>query len=271
MDNTSSAKTFDEIVHHRRSVRIYDTSVPFDSTAVTRSLKRAHLAPNSSNLQLWEFYQVKSPEKKAELAKYCLGQPAATTANELVVIVTRKDLWQKRVDFMLRVVKKGFEKEDSDAAKKAEAANQNTKDTGNVLQKMANDKEARRKGVLQYYGKLIPQLYKGGVFAGWIKKLYVQLFMAPKKPSYREVGYHDTRIIAHKSAALAAQTFMLSMAAEGYDTCPMEGMDSARIKKLLGLPKGAEINMVIGCGTRKPEGVYGPRVRVANEKVIFEV
>jgi nitroreductase len=39
------------------------------------------------------------------------------------------------------------------------------------------------------------------------------------------------RIVAQKSAALAAQNFMISMAAVNYDTCPMEGFDSLRVKK----------------------------------------
>jgi nitroreductase len=46
-------------------------------------------------------------------------------------------------------------------------------------------------------------------------------------------------------AALAAQNFMISMAAVNYDTCPMEGFDSLRVKKILNLP-AAEINMIIG-------------------------
>ena len=79
---------------------------------------------------------------------------------------------------------------------------------------------------------------------------------------YREVRASDMRIVAHKSAALAAENFMLSMAAIGYDTCPMEGHDSVLVKKALDLPAGAEINMVIGCGIREPHGVYGPRFRV---------
>ena len=85
------AKIFDKIVNERRSVRIYDENATFDESAVSRSLDRALLSPNSSNLQLWEFYRVKTKEKKDELAKYCLGQNAAKTANDLIVIVTRKD------------------------------------------------------------------------------------------------------------------------------------------------------------------------------------
>ena len=43
--------------------------------------------------------------------------------------------------------------------------------------------------------------------------------------------------VVHKSCALVAQTFMLAMAEEKYDTCPLEGFDTWKIKKLLNLPR----------------------------------
>lgn len=79
------------------------------------------------------------------------------------------------------------------------------------------------------------------------------------------------RIVAQKSAALAAQNFMISMAAINYDTCPMEGFDSLRVKKVLNLPFIAEINMVIGCGIREESGIYGDRFRVPFEEVYFKL
>ena len=79
------------------------------------------------------------------------------------------------------------------------------------------------------------------------------------------------RIVAHKSAGLAAQNFMTSMAAIGYDTCPMEGSDTRMIKKILDLPHGAEITMTIGCGIREERGIYGPRFRVPFELVYKRV
>jgi nitroreductase len=39
----------------------------------------------------------------------------------------------------------------------------------------------------------------------------------------------------HKSCGLAAQTFMLSIVAAGYDCCPMEGFDARYVKKALNL------------------------------------
>ena len=65
------------------------------------------------------------------------------------------------------------------------------------------------------------------------------------------------------------QNFMISMAGFGYDTCPMEGFDSLKLKKLLKLNSKSEINMVIGCGIRLKEGVYGERFRIPFDDVYF--
>jgi nitroreductase len=37
----------------------------------------------------------------------------------------------------------------------------------------------------------------------------------------------------HKTRVLAAQTYMMAMANEKYDTCPMEGFDSRKVKNIL--------------------------------------
>jgi hypothetical protein len=124
---------------------------------------------------------------------------------------------------------------------------------------------------LQYYQKLMPLLYNndGLGIRGLFKKIYVTL-KGISNPIVREVTGADIRVVVHKSAALAAQTFMLSMVAEGHDTCPMEGFDSKRMKKILNLPSKAEVNMIISCGKRLPEGVYGERFRIPLEEVIFQ-
>jgi nitroreductase len=124
---------------------------------------------------------------------------------------------------------------------------------------------------MNYYGKLIPTLYTEflGIF-GLIRFAFfwiVGLF----RPIYRQVRKSDLRIVTHKSAALAAENFMISMAARGYDTCPMEGFDSLRVKKILKLPGTAEINMIIGCGIRSDKGVYGPRFRIPFSEVYRQI
>ncbi len=241
-----SAVILDEIVRQRRSMRVYDDQSSFDHNAVQRSLERAVLSPNSSNMQLWEFYRVINPEKKALLAKYCMNQRSAITAREIIVIVTRRDKWKPRRKFLLTRLKKDF-------------------DQKTVLTK-------REMRALKYYGWLMPILYFTDWFGLWgLMKKVIVFFISICRPIVWEVGKDDVRVVVHKSAALAAQTFMLSMKAEGYDTNPMEGMDSTKIKRLLMLPVGAEINMVIGCGPGTTEGIYNERIRVNNDEVIFSV
>ena len=76
------------------------------------------------------------------------------------------------------------------------------------------------------------------------------------------------KIWAHKSTALACENLMLSLRAYGYDSCPMEGMDSYKIKKLLNLPRKAQITMVISAGKRAENGVYGNQVRFDSKHFI---
>lgn len=241
---TESAKIFDKIVEERRSVRHFDTNNFDGQDAVKRSIERALLSPNSSNMQLWQFFRIKSSEAKKELASYCFNQPAASTASELLVVVGRKDRWKEHAASNFKFVTK---KDNSD---------KNVAGVGTPG---------------YYYGTIVPSLYKPGIpfISDFIKKIY-SWYKGLKTPFYREVTSNDVRIIVHKSAALAAQTFMLSIKAEGFDTCPMEGMDSKRIKNYLNLPKEADISMVIGVGRGLPKGVYGPRYRFAQEGVIVE-
>jgi nitroreductase len=240
----SPADSFNQIVNERRSVRIFDAEAEFDNQAVQRSIERAILSPNSSNMQLWEFYRVSTKENLKKMTPLCMGQNAARTARELVVIVARKDLWRQRQKANLTEMKKVYEGR--------------------------TDKQAYR--ALRYYGTLMPRYYYNDPFGVWglLKKSFY-FFYGLRRPFIRHGNATDIRISVHKSAALAAQTFMLSMKAEGYDTCPMEGIDSLRVKKLLKLPRKAEIVMVIGCGPGSEKGVYSDRFRIPNDDVIFVV
>ncbi len=233
-----------ETLNYRRSVRVYDPEKEIDPEKVKQCIQQATLAPNSSNMQLWEFYHITSKEVLQKVSNACFDQLAARTAKQMVVFVVRKDLWKKRAH-----------------------ANLNYLQNANI--KYADPK--REKIGLDYYKKLIPLIYSEflGIW-GYLK--YFAFYMAGWfRPIYRQVRKSDMRIVAHKSVGLSAQTFMLSMAELKYDTCPMEGFDSVLIKKALKLPRKAEINMVISCGIRLPEGVYGDRFRIPFDEVYFKM
>ena len=235
----------EEVLNDRRSVRVFDKTKPLDPEKVKHCLELATLAPNSSNMQLWEFYQVIQPELLAKISKACLDQTATSTASEVVVFVTRQDLYRSRAKFVL-----DFER-------------------GNVRRNSPKERQEKRiKDRELYYGKLMPFLYARffrilGLLRSVLAKA-IGLF----RPIVREVSESDMRVVVHKSCALAAQTFMIAMANEGYDTCPLEGLDSRRLKRTLKLPHGAEINMAIPCGIRDGnKGIWGERCRVPFEDV----
>ena len=61
----------------------------------------------------------------------------------------------------------------------------------------------------------------------------------------------------------------MSLVAEGFDSCPMEGFDENRIKKILKLNWSCRVVMIFGIGKADDKGVYGERFRI-NEKLIIK-
>ena len=229
-------KIFDNILHNRRSVRVY-TEEKIPEEVMQKVLDWALLAPNSSNLQCWDFYWVKDTAKKAELVKALFSQPAARTAQELIVAVARLDTWRKTRKEMLELFKKN---DQTPASARA------------------------------YYEKLVPMVYNQGPLGtfGLLKKIaifFTGFFrVVPREPTSKS----DMRVWAVKSTALACENIMLGFSAFGYDSCPMEGYDSKRVKKILGLGRNAEVVMVISGGKRDAKGVYGPRIRMPREQFV---
>lgn len=145
-------------------------------------------------------------------------------------------------------------------------------ETQNISKNSPTEKQAKRINRWKlYYGKVMPFLYLrfGGIF-GMVRKFMVNL-VGVFRPIIYQVSENDMRVVVHKTCALAAQTFMLAMANEMYDTCPMEGFDSRRVKRILKLPYGAEINMIISCGIRDEKGVWGDRMRIPFKEVYKEI
>lgn len=235
----------EEVLNFRRSVRNYSQENLPDAERVKHCLEMAALSPNSSNMQLWEFYHVTDSDVLAQLSEACLGQSAATTAPQMVVFVTRQDLHRKRAKQVIALTRDNIKRNSP-----------------------ADRQEKRIKTQELYYGNVMPFLYTRFFgLLGIFRKLLtsgISLF----RPMTTFVSESDVRAVVHKSCALAAQTFMIAMANEGYDTCPLEGFDARRAKKILKLPAKVEINMIIPCGIRNGEkGIWGDRVRIPFDEV----
>lgn len=239
----------EEVLNYRRSVRVYDKTKPIDTAKVKHCLELATLAPNSSNMQLWEFYHITQPELLAKVSRACLDQKATSTAPQVVVFVARRDAYRKHARFVL-----DFERD-------------------NIHRNSPEERQTKRiKDRELYYGVVMPFIYARFFgLLGLFRKLLANV-ISIFRPMMLEVSENDMRVVAHKSCALAAQTFMIAMANEGYDTCPLEGLDSRRLKRALRLPHGAEINMVISCGVRDGDkGIWGERCRVPFEEVYHKI
>ena len=230
---------FFDLVQKRRSVRKFSTEKVPDKV-ILKSLKSALLAANSSNLQPWEFYWVKDKHKKNKLIEACFSQNAAKTAQELIVSISRIDTWKRNKNLLI----------------------ENYKQKDKLLPIIDN-----------YYNKVIPYSYYHDMFGiAVIFKRCISLFTTlagffrpvPRGP----ISKHDLFEIVTKTTALACQNFMMGIVAQGYDSCPMEGFDENRVKKILDLNKNTHVVMVLGVGKADPKGIYGDRFRIDEDLVI---
>lgn len=238
------SKSVTDAIKERRSVRKYK-DVEIDPDKVKKCIENATLAPNSSNMQLWEFIHVTEKKTLKKIAHACFNQNAAKTCKNMVVFVARRDKWRSRAKENLNFLEKLFDKQEKEGV----------------------DVKKRRILSRRYYKKIMPTIYSDFLGIIGIYKKLLSYVIGLFRPIYREVLYSDLKVVTHKSVALAAQNFMLSMNEIGYDTCPMEGSDTNRVKKILNLPRKAEITMIIGCGIKDKKGIYSPRFRVPFERV----
>lgn len=230
-----NVEEFRKVVRSRRSVRRF-TDEPIPDAVLEDCLELATLAPNSSNLQPWEFYVVRTPSLRQKLAKACLGQNAARTAPVLITIVARTNTWR-------------------DHARKA----------------LDLWPEQRLPAIVDsYYRKVAPIHYNQGPLGlfGLAKKaagLVVGLSRpVPRGPYSR----NEMKLWATKSTALAAENLMLALRAHGFDSCPMEGFDECRVRKLLKLPRDGLVVMVLAAGRRADNGIYNAQYRIDRSELV---
>lgn len=230
-----SERGFFETVAGRRSVRAFlPDLVPED--ILERCLDAALTAPSSSNLQPWEFVVIRSGAARAEANRVCLDQAAVRSAPLLLAVVAHRDTWLRNRDEVLRI---------------------------------HGARGTLRPSSTRYYRKLIPLVYRTGPLGclGWAKRglSRVASLFRPAPNLHAEA---DVRVLVHKSTALAAATLMLAFRAEGYDSCPMEGFDPWRAKRLLGLGRGAEVCLFLAVGRAAADGVWWERALLPRDWVV---
>jgi nitroreductase len=216
---------FFDVVENRRSIRKFGPEV-VPTEVMDNALHAALLAPNSSNLQLWQFFLIQDENKKKQMIENCLNQSGARTAKEFLVVVASPSLWKKTSQEILK-------------------------------QPISPNAEKLFK---DYYQKIVPMTYGFQLLAPlkWFIFNVIGLFRPIMR---RPWSWKDREEVCIKSAALACENFMLAITAQGFDTLPMEGFDECRIKKLLNLKFSDRVVMVITVGKRIPGSEWGPRFR----------
>lgn len=238
---TSALPGFKLTVLGRRAIREFD-SQPIPESVMRDCLQDAILAPSASNLQSYEIYWVKDDVKKSRVADLCLGQPAAKTAGDLLVIVSRVDLWKTHLNKLVDIM---------------------TERAGTPI-----------KGpVADYYTNIVLMLMTTDRWGFHnLKRRLMFWYKRRTEPMVDEpISRADHRIYGHVQASLAAQTLLLSLAAHGFESCPMSGVDKRGIGTALNLPAMAEVTMVIAAGTGKSSGRLSERIRLPFIDLVKEI
>ncbi len=237
--HTPQLQAFQQVVESRRSVRRF-TDTPISDEVMADCLRLAMLAPNSSNLQPWEFYVIDSSDKRKHANKICMNQNGAKTAARLIAVVARTDNWHDHAKQVLREY----------------------------------PAEPVPKKVKDYYNKVVTLDFLRGPanvlsVAKWGVTQVVRQVKGPIKSPY--YTFDDVKNWATNNTALGAQNLMLALRAHGFDSCPMGGFDEPAMKRLLKLGSDHHIVMMIGAGERADNGIYHAQFRFDQQQFVHHV
>ncbi|KPY86806.1 Nadph nitroreductase protein [Pseudomonas syringae pv. tagetis] len=213
----------------RRAIRKFKPAA-IQASDIYALLTEAAYAPSSGNMQPYELHWIREPGLKANIAAACNGQKAAASAADFVVVVASPALGLRTAVAQLEHV-----------------------ESSSVL---GQDSKA-------YYRKQVGMFKKilgVGSSALWSPLVALAALFRPTL-SLIPVGHIGGRQWAARNAIFAAQTLMLGAAAKGIDTCPMEGFSAPQVAKLLGLPRGSVIPLVIALGYRADDARIEERWR----------
>jgi nitroreductase len=232
--NTASPPALRALIESRRAVRRF-TSEPVPDEVIRDCLELAVLAPNSCNLQPWSFQVVRDPALLARLHPVCMSQNAAR-APVIIAVLARPDTWRQACQ--------------------------------NIIEYWPEAEVPAR--IRRFYSKTAPFQYNQGPLGlfGLFKRQLVRLVGLRKALMRTPNSRADMRLWAVKSTALAAQNLMLAFQSHGYATCPMEGFDEVRLRRVLDIPRQAMPIMLLAVGRQGEKGGYNPRLRFPLEQQV---
>lgn len=200
----------------RRAVRHYDPE-PVSRELLIELLDQVRLTPSGWNLQPVHFVLVTDSEQKRLLRRACLGQPHIEQAPAVVVFATDLEPHCGRLEAIL--------------ARDLE--------NGSVTPEYA-----------KFSDRTIRLLFKSGPLGlvGAAKRAAIHLMSWFRPMPAPNLSRHQRRIWSLRQAAMAAQTFLLLAADHGLASCPLEGFDPRRVRRVLEIPQRYMVALVVTVG-----------------------
>lgn len=197
-------------------------------------LAAACAAPSSLNLQPYRIYYIDTPPVRAEVARLCMGQAAATTASALVVVVADIGSWK--------------------ATHRARVARM--RELG-----VDPDRIGRHERKMKVFG---PLLFRPGWLSllGYFKNAVFRLVNLWKVMGIPAGTRAQLFAWAARNSTLACQNLMIAAEACGLASCPMEGFDGIRLARFLGLSQRTQrVVLVVALGKRSETFKLEPQWR----------
>jgi nitroreductase len=235
-DQSRQWAAFQATNRFRKAIRKFNPT-PIPEEDVYAVLAEAAFAPSSGNLQPYQLHWVRDPILKANIARACHGQSAASSAADLIVIEASPTLGRRTAAALLA-------------------------HTESAASLGANSKTYHRKQI----GKFL-KILGIGASAWWSPLVFLAALIRPSL-SLLPLGHVGSRNWAARNATYAAQLLLLGAAAKGIDSCPMEGFSASKVAKLLNLPRGSVISVVIALGYRADDARIEERWRRPTNEVV---
>lgn len=226
---------FLELARSRRAVRHFSDE-PIPDEVLEGILEAGRWAPSGYNLQPVQFWVVTAQATKEALWAACFKQDQIREAPVILIPAANRQVARDNLE---RVKRQDLE-------------------VGGI-----NEEYAAK---LEQFVKL--GFGRGPLGLAWaLKAILVPLghlfFPLPEFPSQR------LRVWLNRQTALSAMNLMLAARAAGYDSCPMEGIDEARVRRAVGIPSSFVVPLILAVG--RAAEPPGPKSRIPLEDLVHRV
>ena len=234
--------------------------------AAHECLQLAQRAPTGFNAQPYRVILVHSKEGKERLSQYCLGRNADRVRDSdcTVVFLADKECGRDGTRFANFLI----DNMDPPLPSKEDGDSDTTSNTSRTRRPLSSRALFKLRMLIMLFssGYPIPRFLNVPFSFGVRSAMSILAFLARCLQSMRLRFRILSKLIptdiqmfptltsaetwAQKNTMLVAMTFMLACTSKNLSTCPMEGIDAAGVRKVLGIPRGRfSIPLIVSTGT----------------------